>query len=82
MRQKELADLTDEELLEESKKNTLSPLTTSLLIGFLCGIVFYSVVKSSWGFFTLIPLFLAYKLIKDSKRNKEVEQLLKDRNLK
>ena len=82
MNKKELTELTDQELLVESKKTMLSPIANALLIGFLFGVVFYSFMKNSWGFFTLIPLFLAYKLIKDSKRNKELEQLLKDRNLK
>ena len=41
------------------------------LIGFLIGIVIYSIVKSSVGFFTLIPLFLAYKFINKSKFDKK-----------
>jgi hypothetical protein len=58
-------------------------ITNAVLIGFLVGIVFYSVVKNSWGFLTLIPLFFAYKLINNSKHDtKELENLLKERNLK
>jgi hypothetical protein len=79
---KELSELTDDELLAESKKVKVTPVTNALFIGFLFGVVIYSVVKNTWGFLTLIPLYIAYKLIKDSKRNEELEQLLKDRNLK
>jgi len=56
--------------------------TNALFIGFLYGIIFFSIVKNTWGMLTLIPLYIAYKLIKDSKRNEALEQLLKDRNLK
>ncbi len=82
MNQKELSELTDEELLAEAKKTKLSPIASALFIGFMFGIIIYSVVQSTWGFLTLIPLFLIYKLINESKRNKELEKLLKERNLK
>ena len=61
----------------------LTSITNAVLIGFLIGIVIYSIAKNSLGFFTLIPLFFAYKLINNSKyNNKELEQLLKERSLK
>ena len=82
MKQKELSALTDQELLDETKTQKLSPIANAAFIGFLLGIIFYSVVKNTWGLLTLIPLFLVYKLIKDSKRDKELERLLKERNLK
>lgn len=83
MEQRKLTDLTDQELLQEAKKLKLASITNAVLIGFLIGIVFYSMVKNSLGFFTLIPLFFAYKLINNSKyNNKELENLLKERNLK
>ena len=53
----------------------------AVLIGILIGIVFYSFAKNTWGFITLFPLFLACKLINNSKHNtKELEILLKERN--
>lgn len=45
-------------------------ITNALFIGFLIGIVIYSILKNSIGLFTLIPLYLAYKLINKSKKNK------------
>jgi hypothetical protein len=82
MEQKELSQLTDQELLAEAKKMKSTSITNAVLIGFLLGIVFYSVVKNSWGFFTLIPLFFVYKLINNSKNDtKELERILKERNL-
>lgn len=83
MDKKPLSDLTDQELLQEAKKRKSNALMNAFLIGFLIGIVFYSVVKNTWGFLTLIPLFLAYKLINNSKYEKEeLENILKQRGLK
>ncbi|MGN7783532.1 hypothetical protein ACTJIJ_03360 [Niabella sp. 22666] len=84
MDQKELAALTDEELLQAAKKMKSDAVINAGFIGFLIGVVFYSVMKNGFGFFLLIPLFLIYKLINNKpKYNKqEVEQLLKERNLK
>jgi hypothetical protein len=82
MTQKVLSELTNQELLEESKKTKLSPLANAFFIGFLIGIVVFSVVKNSYGMLTLIPLYFIYKLVKESKRDKALEELLKERNLK
>lgn len=83
MEEKKLSELTDQELLQAAKKRKSTAITNAVLIGFLIGIVFYSVMKNSLGFLTLIPLFFAYKLSNNSKyNNKELENLLKERNLK
>jgi hypothetical protein len=82
MEQNKLEELTDQELLAEAKKNTLTPVMNALFIGFLAGIIIFSIIKSTVGLFTLIPLFFIYKLVNQSKNNKEVEKLLKERNLK
>ncbi|WP_316785224.1 hypothetical protein [Pedobacter frigiditerrae] len=83
MTKKPLSELTDQELLQEAKKRKSTTIIDAALIGFLIGVVFYSVVKSSFGLLMLIPIFLAYKLINKPKYdNKELEALLKERNLK
>lgn len=80
---KQLTELTDQELLQEAKKRRTASIINAVLIGFMFGIIFYSIMKNSWGFLTLIPLFLAYKLINNSKyNNTELEDLLKERKLK
>ena len=80
---KNLNELTDQELLQESKKLKTASVINAVLIGFMFGIIFYSIMKNSLGWFTIIPLFFAYKLINNSKyKTKEVEDLLKERNLK
>lgn len=85
MTNKDLSELTDEELLDEAKKmKSFSILSNALFIGFLVGIILYSIVKNSWGMLTLIPLYFIYKMINDpkNKRSKDLEELLKERNLK
>jgi hypothetical protein len=80
--QKKLEELTDEELLEEAKKNKQNPKFNAMFIGFLFGIIIYSVIVNSVGFFTLIPMFIIYIFVNKSKKDKEIKKLLKERNLK
>jgi uncharacterized membrane protein YbjE (DUF340 family) len=83
MDQENLSELTDQELLDLAKKQKSTNIMNTFLIGFLIGIVIFSIVKNSLGFFTLILLFFAYKLINNSKYDKkELEQILKERNLR
>lgn len=82
MKQKELSQLTDQELLAEAKKEKLTPTMNALFIGIMIGVVIYSVAKNTVGFFTLIPLYFAYQLFKNSKKDQALEKLLKERNLK
>lgn len=84
MTNKNLSELTDQELLDEAKKMRSFSITNALFIGFLLGIIVYSVAKNSWGMLTLIPLYLIYRLVNDPKNNryKELEAMLKERKLK
>lgn len=83
MATKSAAELTDQELQREIKKLKSATILNAVLVGFLAGIVFYSIAKNTLGFLTLIPIFFAYKLINNSKyEKKELEDLLKERNLR
>ncbi len=82
MNQKELSELTDQQLLDEAKKRKSNSTTNALFIGILIGIVIYSIVVNGWGFLSLILLYFIYKLITKPKDNQELEKLLKERNLK
>jgi hypothetical protein len=85
MTEKELSGLTDQELLAKAKKMKSTSIMNALLIGFLVGIIIFSIVKNSLGFFTLIPLFLIYKLVNNTtnaKNEKALKRILKERNLK
>lgn len=83
--EQELTQLTDQQLLQEAKKMKSTNLTNAFFIGFLIAIVLYSVVKNTYGLVTVIPLYFAYKIIKNSKNNKAnkiLQTLLEKRNLK
>lgn len=54
--------------MDATKKEKRNQLINSTLIGFLIGIIIYSVAKNSWGLVTLIPLFLIYKLANKPKK--------------
>jgi uncharacterized ion transporter superfamily protein YfcC len=82
MTEKELSELTDQELLNTAKKMKSASIINALLIGFMFGIIVWSVAKNTWGFLTLIPLFFIYKLVNASKNDKALKRLLKERNLK
>ena len=83
MQEKKLSEFSDQELLQAAKKMKSASIINAFLIGLLIGIILYSVVKNSWGFLTLLPLFLIYKLSNKFKNDtKELENLLKERNLK
>lgn len=64
-------ELTDQELLQVVNKRKSNSIINATLIGFLVGIVVYSVAKNSWGLFTLIPLFLIYKLVNKPKYDRK-----------
>lgn len=82
MTQKELSELTDKELLEEAKKMKSTSITNALLIGFMVGIIIYSIMVNTIGFLTLIPLYFVFKIFNNSKKYEDLKNLLKERNLK
>lgn len=81
MEQKDLSQLTDKELLEAVKNNKPSPIIDAFFIGFLVGVIIYSVVVNSWGFLTLIPLYLIYIFLKKPKKYEALKNELERRNL-
>ena len=82
MAQKELAELTDPELLQEAKKAKSTKIFDGLIFGVLIGIAIYSTVKNGFGLFTFLPLVYVPIAAKNKTKNKELEDLLKERNLK
>jgi hypothetical protein len=81
MNAKTLAELSDQELLEEYKKIKPSPMVDAFFIGFLVGILIYGAAANAWGFTALIPLFLIYLFLKKSKNYEALKQELAKRNL-
>jgi len=81
MNQEQLSQLTDEELLEVAKKNKPSPMIDAFFIGFLVGILIFSIASNVWGFITLIPLFLIYAFLKKPKQYELLRKELEVRDL-
>ena len=81
MNQDELSKLSDEELLNVAKNNTPSPMFDAFFIGFLAGIIVFSVVVNAWGIATLLPLYLIYLFLKKTKQHQALKDELKMHNL-
>ncbi len=87
MEKRNFSDLTDEQLVVEKKKLKKSKIWNAAVIGFLAGIVIYGIVsailskKSIIILPLLFPLYFIYRLVSGSKKNNELEMILKERNL-
>ncbi|AGA79923.1 hypothetical protein [Echinicola vietnamensis] len=84
MEQNKLKALSNEELLKEAKKLKSSKTIDATLIGFLVGILIYSIFVGNFSYFLgLILLYAIFKLISKNKYKKEeIENILKERNIK
>lgn len=89
MEKKNYNEMTDEELLVERKELNKSKIFHASAIGFLAGILIFGLVgwglseEKHLGFFIpmLIPIIFIYKLVKNPKGNKDLEEVLKERRL-
>ena len=77
MQEKELSELTDQELLAKAKKARSEAIINALLIGVLVGIIVWSAAKNSWSFFTIILIYFIYKIVQSTK-NRESKKALED----
>jgi len=82
MKQKSLAEFTDEELLHEAKKTKNYRIYDSVIVGFLAGAAIWSTVKNGLGLLTFLPIVYIPIAGKNNKRRKELERLLEERQLK
>ncbi len=82
MEEKDFAGLTDDELKTEAKKLKSRTILNAFIIGFMIGIIVWSILKSTLGLLTLIPLYFIYKLANNSKNDKALKEVLKERGLK
>jgi hypothetical protein len=82
MNRNEFSGLTDQALLDEAKKMKSNSVMNAVLIGFMVGVIIYSIWKNSVGLFTLIPLFFIFKVFnKPSERDNALKKILKERIL-
>ncbi|MEQ8475496.1 FUSC family protein [Fulvivirga sp.] len=79
---KELSELTYEELLKEAKTLKPTKVYDAAIFGILIGISIYSSVTNGFGLLTFLPLVYIPIANKNKTKRKEVERLLKERGLK
>ncbi len=81
MEQKKLAELTDEELSEQARKNKSYKIYDAVIFGFLIGVAIYSTVKNGLGLLSFLPLVYLPIAAKNRKRRMEIDELMKERKL-
>ncbi|MCH6200737.1 hypothetical protein MMU07_14220 [Aquiflexum sp. LQ15W] len=88
MEKKNYKEMTDAELLVEKNKLKKSKIFQAATIGFLAGIIpgivgWIISGEKRLGFIILllIPIFLIYRLFKNPKGNRDLEEVLKERIL-
>ena len=81
MIQKELSQLTNEELLLEGKRIKSGNIVNAVLFGVMIGVATWSTVKYGLGIITFFPLLFIQMLLKNNARKKAFENELKYRNL-
>lgn len=82
MNTNEFSELTNDELLQEQKKEKTRNIINATIIGLFLGVAIYSFVMKGLGFPTFFSLFFAFILFNKKNKNKALEEELKSRNLK
>ena len=81
MSQKELSELTNEDLLLEGKKIKSGNIMNAVLFGVMIGVATWSTVRYGLGIITFFPLLFIQMLLKNNARRKAFENELKERNI-
>lgn len=81
MSQKKLAELSNEELLQEAKNMKPTGIYDALILGVLIGISIFSVYKNGFDLLTFLPLVYLPIATKNKLKVKEIDKLLTERNL-
>ena len=81
MIQKELSELSNEDLLLEGKKIKSGNIVNAVLFGVMIGVATWSTVKYGLGIITFFPVLFIQMLLKNNARKKAFEKELKERNL-
>ncbi len=81
--EKELSQLTDQELLVKKKEVKSSNIFNAVLLGLMVGISVYSTITDGFGFLTALPLFFVGSIVSRWNKNKKLlEEELNSRNVK
>lgn len=82
MKENKFENLSDAELLQEAKRQKPTMVYDSVIIGVLIGVALYSTVKNGWGLLTFLPLIYLPIAARNKTKQKELDKLLSERNLK
>ena len=80
--QKEPSELTDQELLQEAKRNKNSGTIDAVIFGLLIGVAIYSIANNGIGVLTFLPVIYIPIVAMNKRRNKALVKQLEERNLK
>lgn len=81
MDEQQLSALSDEELRARAKEMKSSEILHAVIIGFLIGIIVFSIVYDAIGVSILISLFLIFKVFHRPERNRALKRVLAERGL-
>lgn len=82
MKERELNELTDQELLERKKQQKSNKLINAVLVGFCAGVLIYGIVNKGITIFTFMLLIMGVWAFMRWKKNDEaLDDELKSRNL-
>lgn len=82
MKEKELNELTDQELLERKKKQKSNKLINAVLVGFCAGVIVYGIANKGITIFTFMLLVMgAWAFMRWKKTDEALDNELKTRNL-
>jgi len=74
MEQKEISELTDQELMLKANNFKSSNKTNAVLIGIVIGIAFYSIIKNGFGFLPIILFVCVMLAIQNGKKSKAIQK--------
>ncbi|MEJ5051483.1 FUSC family protein [Chryseobacterium culicis] len=81
--EKELSELTDQELLEKKRTIEARNISNAVILGVLVGIAIYSMITKGLSLMTFIPILFALFVANSwNKNKKELKKELNARNLK
>ncbi|PUV26177.1 MULTISPECIES: FUSC family protein [Sphingobacterium] len=82
MKDRELNELTDQELLERKKQQKSNKLINAVLVGFCAGVLIYGIVNKGITIFTFLLLVMgAWAFMRWKKNDEALDDELKSRNL-
>lgn len=67
MNQEEQSESNGPKSSDQTEKNKSNAIINASLIGFMIGVIAWSIAKSTVGLFTLIPLYIIYRLVNQPK---------------